>query len=454
MSDKPACPDHHQYLPCHHINHLPPAARAENEKRFAAEPQATPTSETTSAEVVSSAATPSAAEFSAAEDPVAKAKQLRAEMETGRRITLKPATDITIRPVHWLWSDRIPLGALTLIAGREGIGKSTCAYQLTADITRGRLRGRYEGEPRAVIVAATEDSWEHTIVPRLIAADADLSLVYQVNVTTTEGTGGTLTLPSDISALGHVIEEVGAAALLLDPLMSRLHSSLDTHKDSQVRQALEPITALADKHRIAVLGLIHVNKSTGSDPLTRIMGSRAFAAVARATVFIMTDPEDDNVRLLGQPKNNLGRTDLPTLTFRINSAHVADTSEGPVFTGRLHWLGETTRSITEALADADGDSYARSATTEAGEWLTDHLTSRGGNDDSASIKEAGRKAGHSQDALKRARQRLRIESASAGFPRRTYWSLPGTQGTAGHAQSEQIPGETAPTALTAPTEPH
>ena len=38
------------------------------------------------------------------------------------------------------------------------------------------------GHPRAVLVCATEDSWEHTIVPRLIAADADLTFVYRVEV--------------------------------------------------------------------------------------------------------------------------------------------------------------------------------------------------------------------------------------------------------------------------------
>ncbi|MET8080959.1 AAA family ATPase [Streptomyces sp. NPDC005303] len=379
-----------------------------------------------------------------------------ANAATSRRtISLKPASEIKIRPVHWLWKDRLPLGCLSLVAGREGIGKSTCAYQVAADITTAKLPGCYQGQPRAVIVAATEDSWEHTIAPRLKAAGADMDRVLQVTVTTAEGGDGSLTLPSDVSALGRRIEESGAALLLLDPLMSRLDASLDSHRDSEVRQALEPIAALADRHRISVLGLIHVNKSTGADPLTRIMASRAFVAVSRAVLYIMTDPENEAVRLLGQPKNNLGRTDLPTLTFSIEQAHVADTDEGPVFTGRLKWLGETERSITDALADADGDLDARSAAAEAGDWLADHLTQHGGIDDSASIKTAARKAGHSESTLKRARRRLKIVSTSSGFPRRTYWSLPGTQPgeSAGRTQLGQSPGESGLTGLTDPTGP-
>lgn len=374
--------------------------------------------------------------------------------EPGRRtVRLTAASRIKIRPVHWLWKDRLPVGSLALVGGREGIGKSTLGYQLAADITRGRLPGRYEGEPRAVIVAATEDSWEHTIVPRLMAARADLNMVFRVDVTTAEGMAGTLTLPSDISALGEAIDEVSAVLVLLDPLMSRLNASLDSHKDAEVRVALEPITALADRHQAVVLGLIHVNKGTGSDPLTRIMGSRAFAAVARAVLYVMTDPENDAVRLVGQPKNNLGRSDLPTLTFQIESHYVGDTDEGPVFTGRINWLGETERSITDVLAEADEGPDAGSATSEAGDWLVDHLTSQGGIDESAAIKKAGKKMGHSESSLKRARKRLRVESESSGFPLRTFWKLPDTQITESDDAVGSAHGESDPTELTDPTGP-
>lgn len=89
-----------------------------------------------------------------------------------RRLTLTRASGITMRRVRWLWLNKIPLGELSLLGGREGIGKSTVAYQLLADTTRGRLKGEFYGIPRPVIVVATEDSWEHTISPRLVAAEA------------------------------------------------------------------------------------------------------------------------------------------------------------------------------------------------------------------------------------------------------------------------------------------
>jgi hypothetical protein len=377
-----------------------------------------------------------------------------------RRLTLTPASAIKIRPVRWLWHDRIAVGTLALLAGREGIGKSILIYQLAADLTRGRLEGVHRGRPKAVIVAATEDSWEHTIAPRLMAADADLELIQRIDVTTSGGFQSSLTLPSDLVALGDCVDRVQAALMLMDPLISRLDRKLDTYKDAEVRQALEPVVALADRFAISVVGLIHLNKSTTDDPLTAIMASRAFTSVPRSILFVALDPEDESIRILGQPKNNLGRMDLPSLTFTIRGVNVADTDEGPVFTGQLAWLGETDRTIRDVLRYAAESSDTRTNTEEAAVWLDDYLRMRK-VEASKVIKDDGRREGHNQDPLKRARKRIGAGITHYGFPRRTYWSAPGLQPDEverileQRAQSEQTSrsthGEIAPTALTAPT---
>src|SRR5664280_2838144 len=118
-----------------------------------------------------------------------------------REIRLTPASTIQMKSVHWLWKSRIPLGELTLLAGREGIGKSTIAFQIAAWLTRGELDGWFYGSPKNVIIAATEDSWEHTIVPRLTGAGADLDKVFRVDVIVDESRHGTLTLPRDVDEL-------------------------------------------------------------------------------------------------------------------------------------------------------------------------------------------------------------------------------------------------------------
>lgn len=338
------------------------------------------------------------------------------------KVSFTRASDIKPRPVHWLWEGRIALGTLALLAGREGIGKSTIAYDLAARVTRGELEGCYKDEPKSVAVVATEDSWEHTIVPRLMGAGADLNRVLRVEVTTPQGSTTGIMLPRDLKGLEELIGSEQVALVLLDPLMSRL-GSLDTHKDAEVRQALEPLVAVADRSGASILGLIHLNKSGGTDPLTLIMGSRAFTAVARAVLFAIKDSEDEAKRYLGQPKNNLGRTDLPTLGYTIQSVHVDDTPEGPVWTGRAVWGEVSERTIQDLLEDTGEVAEKRTAVSEAQDWLRDYLTSVGGTSASSKVKEEGRRYGHSADSLKRAKQKLKIKDESSGFPRQTFWSL-------------------------------
>jgi hypothetical protein len=338
-----------------------------------------------------------------------------------RRLVLAPVSDLKLKPVHWLWEGRLPTGSLALLAGREGLGKSTIAYWLTARITRGDLPGESFGLPRAVIVAATEDSWEHTIGPRLVAAGADLARVYRVDVITTEETHACLSFPLDNHRLLAEAEGIQAALILLDPLMSRIDAGLDTHKDPDVRRALEPLADLADKTGAVVLGLIHLNKGVGNDALTSVMGSRAFVAVARAVLAVVVDPEDENRRLLGLAKNNLGRSDLPSLVFRIVSAEVA-TDEGPAYTGRVEWEGESTTTVDAAMREYSADPDVRSATDDAGEWLVEYLHTQGGRAESKHIREAARAAGHSDATLGRARRKVGVAVESIGYPRRTHWS--------------------------------
>lgn len=367
----------------------------------------------------------------------------------GRTLSLTRASSIRPRPVRWLWDGRLAMGTLALLGGREGVGKTILAYTLAADVTQGRLNGACHESPRAVIVCATEDSWEHTIVPRLMAAGADLARVFRVDAMSPGGSEAAVQLPTDLTELERVVKEVGAALLILDPLLSRLSADLDSHKDGEVRQALEPLVTLAGRVDACVLGLIHVNKGDSTDALTMLMGSRAFAAVARSVLFAMVDPADEERRLLGTPKNNLGRTDLPTLAFRIDGVIVATTTEGAVWTGRLEWLGESERSIRDAIEASTERSESKTATTEAAAWLSDYLVSQtDGRADSASIKRAANQAGHSIDAVKRARHRLNVASVNVGFPRRTYWSLAN-----GRGPSAALTAPTAPTeaAVTAPS---
>jgi hypothetical protein len=132
------------------------------------------------------------------------------------------------------------------------------------------------------------------------------------------------------------------------------------------------------------------------------------------------------MRLLGNEKNNLGRTDLPTLMFDIVEQIAGqDPDDGSdVTTGALCWCGESERTILDALHDASRSPDARKAGKEAEDWLWDYLRAERVAY-SKDVKEAASEEGHSERTIHRAREKIGAGTQSVGFPRRTVWSEPG-----------------------------
>lgn len=380
------------------------------------------------------------------EPPEALANEIGdSSVPAARKIVLTPASDIAIRPVTWLWKDRLAEGTLALLAGREGQGKSTVAAWLIASVTRGTLPGVHNGSPKSVFISATEDSWESTIVPRLHAANADLTRVFRIEVVSSRGTYGDLSMPADIPMLTELARERDVVLLVLDPMMSRIDSSLDTHRDAEVRLALEPLAGFAHETEVTVMGLAHFNKSTNADPLNAVMASKAFTAVARSVHTVIRDSDDESCRYFGTAKNNLGRDDLPMLAFSIEGVAIP-IADQEIWTSKIVWGEEVHESVRDAMARAN-DPTDRGAVQEASDWLEDYLLVEGGKVASADIKKAGRAAGHSESAVKRAKLKLGLIVNSRGFPRETIWQLP-------ERPVSPLGSPISPSHPTEPTEPH
>ncbi|RVX45764.1 AAA domain-containing protein [Nonomuraea polychroma] len=326
-----------------------------------------------------------------------------------RRLRLTRASEIEPEPVEWAWSEgelgRIPAGALTIAAGREGTGKSSFGIWLATGITRGTLPGMFFGTRRSVLYVAVEDSWAHTLVPRLMAAGADLDLVYRVEAVEVEGTHGTVTLPRDIEELADVIAENGVALVVLDPLMSMIGAGIDTHKERDARRALDPLAKLADRTGAIILGIAHFNKGSGTDASSLITGSGAFKNVARAVFGFARDP-DDGTRVMTQTKNSLGSQDLPSLAYTIEQAEI-ETRKGIANVGRLVFAGEADRSVSEILGQSL-NSEERQEKMTAVEFLKARL--EGGRKvlTREIEEEAAQAHGISQRTLHRARKALGV----------------------------------------------
>ena len=70
----------------------------------------------------------------------------------------------------------------------------------------------------------------------------------------------------------------GAGIGLLVELRSR-------RKDAEIRGLLTPLAALAERHRVAIIGVLHLTKAQQRQILHRVQGSTAFTAQARVVRF-------------------------------------------------------------------------------------------------------------------------------------------------------------------------
>jgi putative DNA primase/helicase len=258
------------------------------------------------------------------------------------------ASSVHPERVSWLWAGRVPLGMVTVVGGLPGVGKSTVNYDLAARCSR-------EGKP--VLVATAEDHLAAVLRPRLEAAGADLELVHIVTVP--------LTLPEGVALLRRLVEELGAALVILDPLVAFIGDTVNTHRDHHVRRVLAPLADLAEGTGAAVLVVIHTNKGMDSEPLMRISGSVGFTGAARSVLLAADDPNDEGRRILAVVKSNLAAP-APPLAYRLAEV----TLDSEIVTSKVEWLGEAPEVDVRALLSRR-DLDDRTALGEAIEYLRD-----------------------------------------------------------------------------------
>ena len=162
------------------------------------------------------------------------------------------AADIEPEAVLWLWNGRLARGKHTCIAGEPGTGKSQASISIIAAVTTAGAWPCGEGAAPScgnVIILSAEDGEADTIVPRLVAAGADLKKVHLFSALRKEDGAGSRSfdLQQDLHHLERQIEIIGAVGLIvIDPISSYL-GRVDSHKNAEVRGVLEPIGELAER---------------------------------------------------------------------------------------------------------------------------------------------------------------------------------------------------------------
>ena len=229
------------------------------------------------------------------------------------KVILTCGTDLTPEPYRWLWQYWLAMGKLHILAGAPGQGKTTIALAMAATITiGGRWPDGSRCAPGNVLIWSGEDDPADTLVPRLMAAGADRARCYFIEGARRGGEVVPFDPARDLGQLLEAIEKIGGISLLvIDPVVSAVTG--DSHKNTEVRRALQPLVDLAAKCDCAVLGITHFAKGgQGTDPSQRVVGSVAFTAVARVVMVaakVKGDEEGRDARILARSKSNVGPDD-------------------------------------------------------------------------------------------------------------------------------------------------
>jgi hypothetical protein len=205
-----------------------------------------------------------------------------------------------------------------------------------------------------------------------------------------------------------MIAGIGDVMLIdIDPISSYMGRA-DSHKNSEVRGVLEPVSKMAERTGSAVLSITHFSKAgsaNGAKAMHRFIGSIAFTAAARFAFAVMADPDDEDRRLFLHVKNNLAAPPQG-LAFRLGQRIVGDPGKG-IVGSHVMW-DATPVSITanEALAAEVGSSDQKSARSEAEEFLRNILA--GGAVPQKEVKAAAEGAGVAWATVRRAKDRLAV----------------------------------------------
>ena len=217
--------------------------------------------------------------------------------------------------------------------------------------------------------------------------------------------------------------------------MTRLDDVRDSHNDRDVRAVLEALDQLLQETHATCIGVIHLNKSTGAVE-NRIMGSRAWSAVARSQVCIVLDTENEQQRFVTHLKCNYGPKQQ-SLKFGFKNVTVGDDEGEPIMASQIVELGASDLTASEAMAAMDNRHLNKAETPAdmASAWLiaffdanTDkqlELDSNGNGKAQGILREtivaAAKKARHSERTVNRVANDLGVVKTQVG--RKTLWSL-------------------------------
>ena len=312
-----------------------------------------------------------------------------------------------LRPVTWLWPGWLPVGMLTLLAARPGLGKSMLALDLAGRIIAGQPwpDGAPQTEPGAPCIYVDGENIPEVHNERAAAWDLDRDQLYML-LPDEEDVLVDLSTTKYQELLSQMVYRLEPALVIIDSLGAVMGKGENAVED--VRALLGFLAVLAQHHGIGALLIHHLRKgnSSGQLPLydtidpDQIRGSGHITAMARVawgltTVQVGARPDPNGPRKLAVIKSNLARHPDPLGVELVPLPG-----------------GDHVRVVYDL--DAPESYQEPTDRDEAADWLLEYLEDAGEPVPPKQVIEAAKDAGISRATIYRVRDQLKAEILNTG----------------------------------------
>lgn len=327
------------------------------------------------------------------------------KIEPKKKPLFEVMATVTEKEIDYLWGGRIPRAKPTLFIGDPGVGKSFTALAIAAALSNGEPLP-FDTEPEAPLrslIISTEDGPADTIKPRLRMLGANMEMIAipnrDLNLT-----------PIHITAnlLDRMLQEFPAALVIIDPILAYANGR-NTDRASDVRGLLGPLTMAAEKHKAALLLILHMTKNAQNKALYRGQGSVDFVAISRSVFVFAQDQTNPERRLMAHAKASVAGLQ-PTIEYFIDTD------------GGFRWGAKTTESADEAIGTGEPRKEREAQQLEGAKRFLEHLLSQGPKP-SNDIKARAREAGISNATLWRAKEGVNVRASKERGTGEWWWRL-------------------------------
>ena len=237
-------------------------------------------------------------------------KYLMRGMELEKQLV--SVADIEEKEQEFLIPDYVPKGAITILAGEGGIGKTSVWCAVAAAVSSGKAPfmiqpeilpgGWYKAEPQKVLVFSGEDTFEYVLKEKLRKNGAALENIQTIRTSDEKFTD----IKFNSEYLHDLLAYTHPGLCIFDPIQSFIPPVFRMAERNAIRQCLQPLIGIGESVGTTFIIVVHANKQSGVWGRKRIADSSDIWDIARS-VLMVGETNEPGIRYLTQEKSNYRR---------------------------------------------------------------------------------------------------------------------------------------------------